>query len=199
MRRWNELFTNVISWVRDHHLHWPGSACRWAASNGIPALTAEWERMLTDSPGRPASCSAEGGAVWRRGVRPGDQHWREQRNVLQDSGVRRGAERSLSYLKLRPCMTARGPEGASWVGKQFLKSAHWTKESAVFAISVLRMRQSQNHCQAWKLKQVQRNDSLINNRIFISSSESMPVMCLVFRVHLSHWVSHHVSSDKLKQ
>lgn len=56
-----------------------------------------------------------------------------------------GAERSLSYLKLRPCMTARGPEGASGVGKQFLKSAHWTKESAVFAISVLRMRQSQNH------------------------------------------------------
>lgn len=37
-------------------------------------------------------------------------------------------------------MTASGPEdtGASWVGRQLLKSAHWTRESPLSAISVLR-------------------------------------------------------------
>lgn len=46
----------------------------------------------------------------------------------------------VSYLRFRPCMTASGPEdaGASWVGRQFLKSAHWIKESPLSAIRVLR-------------------------------------------------------------
>lgn len=37
-------------------------------------------------------------------------------------------------------MTASGPEdiGASWVDRQFLKSAHWTRESPLSAIKVLR-------------------------------------------------------------
>lgn len=37
-------------------------------------------------------------------------------------------------------MTASGPEdtGASWVGRQLLKSAHWTRESPLSAIRVLR-------------------------------------------------------------
>lgn len=45
-----------------------------------------------------------------------------------------------TYFRLRPCMTASGPEdiGASWVGRQFLKSAHWTRESPLSAIRVLK-------------------------------------------------------------
>lgn len=45
-----------------------------------------------------------------------------------------------SYLRLRPCMTASGPNdtGASWEGRQLLKSAHWTRESPLSATRVLR-------------------------------------------------------------
>lgn len=46
----------------------------------------------------------------------------------------------LSYLRLRPCITARGPvdtDGSLFV-RQLLKSAHWTKESPLSAIRVLR-------------------------------------------------------------
>lgn len=104
---------------RDRHLHWPGSACRWAASNGIPALTAGWERTLTGSPGRPASCSAEGGAVWRPGARPADQHCREQRNALhshvpsqkEDSGVSRRGWKVTVVLEVASLHDGQRPWG----------------------------------------------------------------------------------------
>lgn len=48
-------------------------------------------------------------------------------------------------------MTASGPEdtGASWVGRQLLKSAHWTRESPLSAIRVLRKKEC--NCVYWKL------------------------------------------------
>lgn len=63
-----------------------------------------------------------------------------------------GGRKGENYLRLRPCMTASGPEdvGASWVGRQFLKSAHWTRESPLSAIRVLRDTEHNSQHVYWK-------------------------------------------------
>lgn len=59
-----------------------------------------------------------------------------------------------TYFRLRPCMIASGPEdiGASCVGRQFLKSAHWTRESPLSAIRVLKETEMLRlrNIQSWK-------------------------------------------------
>lgn len=123
----------------------------------MPTGASEW--TPAGSPGRPASCPAVGGGGWRRDGTPGDQRCRSggvevhrQDNVkLLGHMSSEGDEmrRLLSYLRLRPCMTASGPEdtGASWVGRQPLKSAHWIKESPLSAIKVLREKERKSpHC-----------------------------------------------------
>lgn len=73
-------------------------------------------------------------------------------------------------MRLRPCMTASGPEdiGASWVDRQFLKSAHWTRESPLSAIRVLRETECNSWCLYWKsFSQCRRWMSSQFNHMFI--------------------------------
>lgn len=127
------------------YLRWQGNGRRWAASSDTPATTAESAQTPAGSPGRRASRSAAGGEAWRRGGTPTDRRCRE-REVLSASEWSTKLQQQLAkvktlktYLRFRPCMTASGPEdtGASWEGRQPLKSAHWTRESPLSAIRVL--------------------------------------------------------------
>lgn len=61
---------NVGVFPAARYLRWPGSGRRWAASSGIPAATAASAQTPAGSPGRPASCSAAGGAAWTTGGTP---------------------------------------------------------------------------------------------------------------------------------
>lgn len=77
-------------------------------------------------------------ALWGRRGNTDKMLVKLQADVLSHGG--RETRRLVSYLRFRPCMTASGPEdtGASRDVRQFLKSAHWIKESALSAIRVLR-------------------------------------------------------------
>lgn len=146
--------------VAARYLRWRGSGRRWAASSDTPALTAVSEQTPADSPGRPTSCSAAGGGGWTRGGTPVDQHWRGPQTDLMLlfsftfylEWKHSVGKKRRSYLRLRPCITARGPEdtGPSWVGRQLLKSAHWSRESPLSAIRVLRDTEEDSLTLFWK-------------------------------------------------
>lgn len=104
--------------------------------------------------------------------------------------VKRRGLNSNTYFRLRPCMTASGPEdiGASWVGRQFLKSAHWTRESPLSAIRVLKeteMFRPRNHSVSRIYGSLAAMHESMQNSLSVLSVAAISGMCflVIQRLH----------------